>query len=134
SFALRFDDYNSYGFQLGVRYFFLPKTSRLRPYVSIAGGASHVDSIGVDTAAEPSNIVISRSHFFDDSWVGTVTGLVGVEYSLSCHFGVGINAGVGYSSPLSEDDSDVQDPVSKVNDDAGDRVYFPVAVYAKIRF
>lgn len=132
--ALKFDEYNSYGFQLGARYFFASKTARLRPYVSIAAGASHVDSIDAETGVEPTDFVVSRTHFFDDSWVGTVTGLVGVEYSVSCHLAVGINSGVGYSSPLSEDDSELHGPVAKVNDDAGDRVYCPVAVYAKIRF
>lgn len=132
--AIRFDDYTSYGFQVGARYFFIPKGALLRPYVSIAGGAAHVDSIGVETALEPTNTIVSRSRIFDDSWVGTVTGLIGLEYSVSCHLAVGINAGVGYSSPLSEDDTDLQGPVSKVNNEAGDRVYCPVAVYAKIRF
>lgn len=134
SIGLRFDDYNSYGFQLGARYFFLPRDAHLRPYVSIAGGASHVDNISVETAVDPGTTAISRTRFFDNSWVGTVTGLGGVEYSVSCHLVVGINAGVGYSSPLSEDDSDLQGPVAKVNNDVGDRVYCPVTVYAKIRF
>ena len=132
--AIKFDDFNSYGVQLGARYFFLPKSAPLRPYVSIAGGAANVDSIGVESALEPTTVVVSRSHFFDDSWVGTVRGLFGVEYSVSCHLAVGINAGIGYSSTLAEDDSDLQGPVAKVNNDAGDRLYCPVAVYAKIRF
>jgi len=132
--AIRFDDFASYGFQFGARYFFIPKGAPLRPYVSIAGGAAHVDSIGAETALEPTNTVVSRSHIFDDSWVGTVTGLIGLEYSVSCHFAVGINGGVGYSSPLSENDTDLQGPVSKVNNDAGDRLFCPVALYAKIRF
>lgn len=132
--AIRFDDFNSYGFQLGARYFFLPKDALLRPYVSIAGGASYVDGISVETAVEPTTTVISRSHFFDDSWVGTITGLVGIEYSVNCHLAVGINAGIAYSSTLSEDDSDLQGPVAKVNNDVGDRVYCPVAAYVKFRF
>ena len=132
--SVKFDDYNSYGFQLGARYFFVSKEARLRPYFSIAGGASHVDSIGAESALESSNVVVSRSHFFDDSWVGTVTGLVGVEYSVSCHLAVGIHAGLGYSSTLTGDDTDLVGPVSKSNDDVGDRLYCPVAVYAKVRF
>ncbi|HXY60446.1 MAG TPA: hypothetical protein VEH26_02445 [Chthoniobacterales bacterium] len=132
--SVKFDDYTSYGFQFGARYFFVPKEARLRPYASIAGGASHVESIGVESAVGQTTTVISRSHFFDDSWVGTVTGLGGVEYTLCCHWAIGVNAGLGYSSPLSQDDSDFQGPVSKVNNDVGDRVYCPVTIYAKVRF
>ena len=132
--SIKFDDYNSYGFQLGARYFFVSKEARLRPYFSIAGGGAHVDSIGAESALEPSNVVVSRPHFFDDSWVGTVTGLVGVEYSVSCHLAVGINAGLGYSSTLTGDDADLAGPVAKSNDNVGDRLYCPVTVYAKVRF
>src|ERR1035437_2809698 len=39
-----FDDYSAEGGEIGVRYFFVSKEKRWRPYVSLSGGVPHVDS------------------------------------------------------------------------------------------
>ena len=148
----RFDDYESYGGQLGFRYFFLSKEARIRPYVSLAGGVTHVDSIGVATHADvsslggPSDLSIFEGAFFDESWVASGSALLGLEFRVTCHWAVGVNGGVRYETELEDDDHDLDDLISadpfgldltflkKTNNDVGDRWYCPVTGYVKFRF
>src|SRR5438309_202217 len=95
------------GGELGLRYFFFSKEMsqpwRIRPYISVAGGATHVDHIG-DALYQSSNGFYSYAPFikgrlYNDSWVGTGAFLVGAEVPLSCHWLVGLDAGIRYASP-----------------------------------
>jgi hypothetical protein len=145
-----FGDFHSYGGEVGIRYFFLPKESRLRPYISLSGGVSHVDSINVTTRADfssvggPSNTVIFKGGFFDDTWVGTGSALLGLEYRVTCHWTLGMNAGVRYQSELDDNDRDlsrISNPggvdlsfLKGLNNNAGDRWSAPVTGYVKFRF
>ena len=148
----RFEDFESYGGQLGIRYFFLSKEAKLRPYVSLAAGATYVPSINVHTTADttilggPSDFEVFSGRFYDDSWVFTGTALLGLEYSFTCHFALGINGGVSYQTELDDDDSDLEEAIVAGNpfgidasfvthlNNGGDRWYAPVSVYAKFRF
>ncbi len=154
--SIAFDgDYSSYGGELGFRFFFLPKEARVRPYVSFSGGATHVDGIGATIFVDasefggPSDLEIYRGGFFNDSWVGTASALLGVEVNLACHWAVGVNGGVRYQSRLEQDDRDFDGlriipggapaaislrAFKQVNDDAGDRWAVPVTGYVKFRF
>ena len=143
--------YRSYGGELGLRYFFFSKEMsqpwRIRPYISVAGGATHVDHIG-DVLYQSSNGFYSYAPFikgrlYNDSWVGTGEFLVGAEVPLSCHWSVGLDAGIRYQSPL-DPSSDItrynyrgipyQVSDQHYNHDAGDRLYVPVTGYIKFRF
>jgi hypothetical protein len=148
----KFGDFNSYGGELGFRYFFLPKETRLRPYFSLSGGASYVSSINVQTHADassvggPSDVTVFKGAFFDDSWVGTGAALLGLEYSMNCHWVLGLNAGVRYQSELQDSDRDLNrfnnggtapfdiSFINKLNDNAGDRWSVPITGYIKFRF
>lgn len=151
-----FDDYNSWGGELGFRFFFLPREARWRPYIALSGGATHTDSIGIATHVDfsadggPSDFVAYGGGFFDESWVGTGAAVLGMEYALNCHWTLGVNAGVRYESSLDDDDSDFTsdairfpgsggvtfdgDFLRPSNNDAGDRFYCPVTGYVKFRF
>ena len=95
-----------------MRYFFTDKEARIRPYVSIAGGVAFVESIGLHVDA-PGLLVfgfpddtIYDNGFYDDSIVGSVTGMLGVEFQvIPCKFSVGIEAGLNWQSELNGDDS-----------------------------
>src|SRR5438270_9852990 len=134
--------YRSYGGELGLRYFFFSKEMsqpwRIRPYISVSGGATHVDHIG-DVLYQSSNGFYSYAPFikgrlYNDSWVGTGAFLVGAEVPLSCHWSVCLDAGIRYESPL-DPSSDIthynycripyQVSDQHYNHDAGDRLYVP---------
>jgi hypothetical protein len=168
-FESQYGDYNSYGGELGLRYFFTDKESRIRPYVSVAGGATFVNSIGLHADApglaleRPGDTTVYDGAFYDDSVVGTVTALLGVEFQvIPCKFSVGIDAGIHWQSQLEGDDSafdtfanniatsaaatsalsgktssgfqsDLTAALSKIND-SGEHFSVPVTVYAKFRF
>lgn len=129
-------DYSAWGGELGLRYFFLPKEARFRPYVSVSGGATAVDSIDLLVVDNTGGTAFDGA-LYDSSIVGTAALLVGVEVSVSCHFSVGVDAGVRYESKLDGNDTDLTaqgfSAISNVND-AGDRLYCPVTIYGKFRF
>jgi hypothetical protein len=129
-------DYTSYGGELGFRYFFLPQSVRFRPYVSIAGGATHVDSIDLSVHVVGDGTAF-KGAFYNSSVVGTGSAMLGVEIPLACHFSVGVEGGVRYESSLSGNDRDLinqgYSAVTKINN-AGDRLYCPLTAYVKFRF
>ncbi len=154
-FSTSFGNYRSYGGEVGLRYFFLSSEKRFRPYISLSGGVSHVDSIGFETHADvssvggPADITLLRGTFYNDSWVGTGSALFGLEYRVTCHWTFGVNAGVHYVSQLDPNDGALNrianagggmggpfdlSFVNKVNDNAGDRWTVPVTGYVKFRF
>jgi hypothetical protein len=150
----KFDDYNSYGGELGARYFFLPKQAKLRPYISISGGVTHVNAIGIRTTADLSQFgdsaeaPVYKGGFFDDSLVWNAGGMLGLEYRAECHWSIGVEAGVRYESQLDQNDRDFKGftgfdgipigvplaPFRRANDDVGDRLVCPVMGYLKFRF
>ena len=129
-------DYSAWGGELGLRYFFLPKEARFRPYVSISGGATAVDSIDL-LVIDSTGSTAFKGALYDNSVVGTGALLIGLEVRVTCHFSVGADAGVRYESKLEGNDTDLTaqgySAISNVND-AGDRLYCPLTVYAKFRF
>ena len=144
-------DYTSYGGQVGVRYFFLSRHAWVRPYISLSGGATRVESIDFTTRAANDFGPISRGDvlfdgkFYGNSVVGTGSVLAGIEVPITRCFAVGADAGMRYDSKLAQDDGDLDKSrfpnfnvnfpnLNKINDNAGDRLYCPVTLYAKIRF
>ncbi len=58
-------------------------------------------------------------------------------------FSIGADAGLRYESKLAQDDGDLNRAsfsgstfpnLNKLNDNAGDRLFYPVTLYAKLRF
>ncbi len=133
----KWGDYRSYGGELGLRYFFLPKEARFRPYISLSGGAASVDSIDL-RASLGDGTVLFQGGFYNSSVVGTGAALLGVEVAIARHFSIGVDAGVRYESTLNDNKRDVVaagfTPVAPINTNAADRLYCPLTVYAKFRF
>jgi hypothetical protein len=110
-FVSHFDDYQSYGGELGLRYYFLAKEARIRPYISLSGGATWVDAIGLHATTDflGFGFTVYDGPFYNDSVVGTGRALFGLEFAvIPCRFAVGVDAGVKYSSSLEGDDSGFQ--------------------------
>lgn len=153
-----FDDYRSWGGELGLRWFFFSKDTwqpwRVRPYVSISGGATFVESINVDAEYlyNYSYLPAFKGTLYDDSMVGTGALMLGLEVPIACHWAFGVEGGIRYESEL--DGTDVirrtfsyYDPISSSNagtydlgrnpehyNSDGSRLYFPANLYLKFRF
>lgn len=151
--STKFDDFDSWGGELGFRFFFLSKSARLRPYLALSAGASHVDNIDIATFVDfsgsggPPDERVFSGGFFDDSWVATGSARLGLELAVNCHWSLGVEGGVRYQSRLSEKDSDFTPNslhffnttfdgrfLRPTNNDAGDRWTVPVNGYVKFRF
>jgi hypothetical protein len=145
----KWDDYRSYGGEIGLRYLFLRRDAIVRPYISLSGGVTHVDSIGVTVRAAntigaiTAGDVLYDGKFYGSSTVATGSILAGLEVRVTRCFSVGTDAGLRYESKLADDDGDFNHAslagfgftnLNKVNDNAGDRLFCPVTLYAKIRF
>ena len=140
-----FDDYNSVGVELGVRLFLLPKESRLRPYVSFAGGATYVDEINARFFL-PDGSTLFDGGVYQGGVVATGSLLTGVEFALTKNFSVGAEGGARYEFPLQQRDRDLDrlglgggtGTTNNTNlnglNNAGDRFYLPFTVYGKVRF
>ena len=158
-FVSQWGDYESWGGELGIRYFFLNKEAAIRPYVSVSGGVAFVDAIGLRADSElfGDNITFYEGPFYDDSVVPTVSALLGVEFKVLCNFYVGVDAGVKWTGELDGDDSGFEsssvngmgtnssgnfgfiqsviiEELHVLNDNGADRLSFPVTVYGKFRF
>jgi hypothetical protein len=147
-FELRWGDYESFGGELGLRYFFFTKQEKLRPFVSIAAGAASVDNIGlrVEGLNFPSGTIYEGA-FYDGGVVATATALFGVEYDVTCHFAVRIDAGVRWESGLDQNDRDfnafsgstsfagqVAYALRGLNDEEAGHFTVPVTLSAVFRF
>jgi hypothetical protein len=141
--ANEFDDYNSWGGELGFRLFFVPRQARFRPYIAISGGASHVDNIDVSAFVDVSLFGLSRdqpilrTNFFAASWIGTGSAQLGLDVNLTRRWTLGVNGGVRYESPLEGRKHDLSrdgnnNPFGEI--DSGDRWTIPITAYAKFRF
>jgi hypothetical protein len=129
-----FDDYNSIGVEAGFRYFFLPKTSRIRPYVSFAAGATYVFDIDTNFFLADGTPVFGTG-FYQGGVVATGALLGGIEFALSRNFSIGAESGLRYEFPLSERDRDLdRSGLNNSLNNSGDRFYVPVRFYGKFRF
>ena len=127
-----FGDYNSWGGELGFRFFFRSRQARWRPYVAISGGASHVDSIEISTFTDvfaQMDALVVRAPFFNESWIGTGSAVLGLDVNLTCRWTLGVNGGVRYESPLDANGGNLIR-----GSDSGDRWTIPVTAYLKFRF
>jgi hypothetical protein len=142
-------DYKSYGGEVGIRYFFLSRHACVRPYVSLSGGATRVESIDLTTRAVnnfgpvAAGDIVFDGRFYGNSVVATGSALAGIEIPVTHCFAVGADAGLRYESKLAQDDGDLKHStfagfpfinLNKINNNAGDRLFCPVTLYAKIRF
>jgi hypothetical protein len=142
-------DYTSYGGEVGLRYFFPPRHACIRPYISLSGGATRVESIDLTTRAAnnlgpiAAGDILFDGNFYGNSVVATGSALAGIEVPVTRCFAIGADAGLRYESKLAQDDGNLKHStiagfgfpnLNKANDNAGDRLFCPVTLYGKIRF
>ncbi|MEP3654502.1 MAG: hypothetical protein ABJO36_06355 [Litorimonas sp.] len=133
-------DYKSYGAEIGLRQYFTPVNgvvfNSVRPYVEARAGASRVGDIGVvNTQLGGATFSAAEVPLYEDSWVGTAAGLVGVETPIARYTTIGLETGVRYQGGLKSDTSvlGAGSPLGGLNNNRG-RVSIPVTLRGRYRF
>ncbi len=133
-------DYEAYGVELGLRQYFAPQPipvlNSIRPYVEGRVGVSHVDDIslvGAELAGAPFSA--GPIPLYEDSWVGTAAGLVGVETPIARFTTIGLETGVRYQGGLQSDTSVLAagTAIGGLNNNRG-RLSIPVTLRGRYRF
>ena len=133
-------DYKAYGAELGLRQYFSPVNgivfNSIRPYVEGRAGVSRVSDIGVrNTQLGGATFSADEIPLYDDTWVGTAAGLVGVETPIAKYTTIGLETGIRYQGGL-ESDNSVLAPgttLAGLNNNRG-RVSIPLTLRGRYRF
>ena len=133
-------DYEAYGVELGLRQYFAPRPipvlKSFRPYVEGRIGVSHVDDIrlvGADLAGAPFNG--GTIPLYEDSWVPTAAGLVGIETPVARYTTIGLETGLRYQGGLESDTSVLAagTDIGGLNNNRG-RYSIPLTLRGRYRF
>jgi opacity protein-like surface antigen len=141
-------DRKSYGVEAGVRQYMRPVRAPLvnsfRPYVEAKLGAAYVESVSLDNIREdvagfpqtPTTLAM-----YEDSWVPTAAGLVGVETPLFDRMTIGVETGIRYTGTPKSDNTDVASATSPVFNaryaginNGGERLTIPLTIRGRYRF
>ena len=135
-----FSDYKAYGAEIGLRQYFKPRQAPLinsfRPYVEGRAGVSRVSDINLRNA-ELGGDAFSGSTIplYENSWVPTAAGLVGVETPLTRYSTIGLETGIRYQGGLESDTSvlGAGTQLGGLNNNRG-RYSVPVTLRGRYRF
>lgn len=133
-------DYKSYGAELGLRQYFAPVNGivvkSIRPYVEGRAGVSRVGDIGLrGTQLGAAAFSADEIPLYDDSWVGTAAGLVGIETPVARYTTIGLETGLRYQSGLKSDTSvlGAGSTLGGLNNNRG-RLSVPLTLRGRYRF
>jgi len=133
-------DYESWGGEIGLRQYFAPTNGiildSVRPYVEARAGLSKVNDIGVvGTQLGGATFSAAEVPLYDDSWVGSAAGLIGVETPIAKYTTLGLETGVRYQGGLDSDNSVLAagTPLAGLNNNRG-RVSIPLTLRGRYRF
>lgn len=136
----RLSDYEAFGGEIGLRQYFRPRkaiiVNSIRPYVEARAGASRVNDIVLkDTELGGTRIGAREIGLYEDSWVGTAAGLVGVETPVARYTTIGLETGLRYQSGLKSDTSVLSAgrALGGLNNNRG-RVTVPITLRGRYRF
>ena len=102
-------DYEAWGGEIGLRQYFRPRNGyivkSIRPYVEGRVGASRVndiqlENVTLDGATPAAGATVG---LYEDSWVPTAAGLVGIETPVARYTTIGIESGIRYQGGLESD-------------------------------
>lgn len=132
-------DYKSYGGEVGLRQYFRPRSGLIlksvRPYVEGRLGATYIEDISVENATV--NGVATpglNTQFYDNGWVGSAAGLVGIETPLTRYSTIGLETGVRYTQALDSSNAvSGSSPIAGTNTSGG-RTTIPIMLRGRYRF
>lgn len=133
-------DYKSFGAEIGLRQYFQPANGiildSVRPYVEARAGVSRVSDISIDNARNGNRAINNGSFgFYEDSWVPTAAGLVGIETPVARYTTIGLETGVRFQGGLKSDNDFLTagTALGGLNNNSG-RVSIPVTLRGRYRF
>ena len=135
-----FSDYETYGVEAGLRHYFRPQRGfilrTIRPYVEGRVGVSRTEDIQIQNATLGGvQFGDGNINFYDDSWVASGAGLVGVETPLTRYSTIGIETGLRYTTGLDADNSEILPgtPLAGSNS-GGSNLSVPLMLRGRYRF
>ena len=131
-------DYDSYGVELGLRQYALPIKAPLirsmRPYVEGRVGVAHVDNIGL-TNVTRGGVNAADIGLYENTWVPTGAGLIGIETPVFNRFTMGVETGIRYNGDLKTDRSSLAPGTAFAGaNSGGDKWSVPVTLRGRYRF
>ena len=135
-----FSDHTSYGAELGVRQYFNPVRAPLlksiRPYVQGRVGLARVESIDLqDTTLAGAAFAANDIPFYESDWVGSASGMVGIETPLTKYSTIALETGIRYVDNLDQDNTVLGFPntLAGINQ-GGARTTVPLMLRGRYRF
>lgn len=102
-------NYKRTGLEVGLRQYFQPTPAPLvnsiRPYVEGKIGAAYVDDITLNDVQANGVALGGNLGLYENSWVPTAAGMVGVETPLFDRTTLGLETGIRYSGVMKSDTS-----------------------------
>jgi len=132
--------YKEYGVEAGLRQYFAPVNgivfNSVRPYVEGRAGVARVGDIGLKSS-QLDGVPFSAAELplYEDSWVGTAAGLIGVETPIAKYTTIGLETGIRYQGGLKTDTSRLGTgtALGGLNNNRG-RYSVPVTLRGRYRF
>jgi len=136
-----FSDYKSYGAEVGLRQYAAPRRGLLlrsyRPYVEGKVGAAYVEDVSIDNFRINGQPVAGGTNipFYENSWVPTAAGMIGVETPVFKQMTLGLESGIRYTGKPDSDTTLLSsgNPGAGLNN-GGDRWTVPVMLRGRYRF
>jgi hypothetical protein len=133
SLYAQYDDYKSFGLDVGYRRYFMTSSRAIRPYAEAMIGIAWVDGIDTQFAAPQANLVFPTNNFYHSTAAFTWNLNVGVLVPVSEYVDVGAQLGLRHVGGLSQVDQFVGTGLQDINNDTS-RLTFPIGIGVRFRF
>jgi hypothetical protein len=128
----QFDDYQSFGMDVGYRHY-LPLTQKIRGYGEATLGLAFIDEIDVLLSAPQINFTGNATDFYDKTAAFTLGGNVGVMFPVAKQVDVFTQLGLRYVTGLSQPDNLIGTGLDNINDKSA-RWALPFSVGLSVKF
>jgi outer membrane protein with beta-barrel domain len=129
----QYDDYKSFGLDVGYRRYFMTAGRAVKPYGEALIGIAWVDGIDAQFAAPQANVVIPSSDFYHSTAAFTWNLNVGVLMPVSSSVDVTAQVGLRHVGGLSQVDQFAGTGLEDINNDTG-RLTFPIGIGVRFHF
>ena len=133
SLYAQYDDYKSFGLDVGYRRYFSTSSRAIRPYAEAMIGIAWVDGIDAQFAAPQANLVLPLTDFYHSTAAFTWNLNVGLLVPVSNSIDVSGSLGLRHVGGLSQVDQFAGTGLQDINNDTG-RLTFPIGIGVRFHF
>jgi hypothetical protein len=133
SLYAQYDDYKSFGLDVGYRRYFMTSSRSVRPFGEAMIGIAWVDGIDAQFAAPQGNVVFPTTDFYHSTAAFTWNLNVGLLMRVSDYVDVSGQLGLRHVGGLSQVDQFVGTGLQDINNDTG-RLTFPIGIGVRFHF